>query len=263
MNENLISELHERISAIDNEQTDPNISSELKALAAKECFKQVVKHLLQNPNLPKKQEIALLKTIKPEVQSEFLFQSTLHKTLVLMPVGSKEGLKKYYKNILKEHQAFLDNHTEMVSYLKKGLTKLDEKYFIRSHQKERETIEFLTLPYADEDTTTYQSDLLGHIKFSLKICDHVRTELDRLKGEQDGTSLNVRTPSNGFEALKIQHSDPANDNDYLHANQHFSWKHLWNYRYICLKQERNEPTNSTWERVGKCAVGIPIRISNP
>ncbi|WP_455672545.1 RteC domain-containing protein, partial [Phocaeicola sp.] len=80
------------------------------------------------------EEIDFFKNIKPSILSKLIYFNDIYVLELRKPCGSKEDIKKHYRNKLKAITDFCNSNLDFYQYYRSKATHLDKYYFLRGHE---------------------------------------------------------------------------------------------------------------------------------
>jgi len=80
-------------------------------------------------------ECAFFKSIKPKVESQYIYYKELFVIASRKPRGGLKRTLKFYRQRLVYYESYLQDHFEFYLYYQQGLCIFDEQYFLRGKKK--------------------------------------------------------------------------------------------------------------------------------
>lgn len=130
----LMAGLEQQLELIYSESDNPIEYSEASVKVLVEALEQLKSHFLKQKHLSKTEEIAFFREIKPLFSARLLYHNDLYNIEVNRPLGPSRDLRRYYRQEMEKLQAFAADNLEFYRYYRKGLTYLDDSYFVRGGQ---------------------------------------------------------------------------------------------------------------------------------
>ena len=135
----------------------------------------------------REEEIYFFKYLKPKVYSKFIYYAKLFKIICRRPLSTKEIQKRYFHEHLESIEKYYNDNFEFYQYHKRGLTFLDDKFYIRESAEippNMDNLHFLI----DKKFSTMQDYTLSTLLANEMLTKYIKTELEKL--EQTGPAQN-------------------------------------------------------------------------
>lgn len=178
--EHILSKLNEDIYTIETETSDILHLSEKCIRKAKGTLEIIREIVLKKDFKTTQDEIYFFKTIKPHVYSKLIYYAKLFGIESKRPRSSNKSQIKYLNRQIDRLQSYFNDNLEFYHYYRRGLTSLDEKYFIRGKSNIRlfpDTFHFFT----DKNFATSHDSTVATIMAYDMLISYFKQEIDYLE----------------------------------------------------------------------------------
>ncbi len=178
--EHILSKLNDNVYTIESETTDVLRLSEKCIRIVKDTLETIREIVLKEGFKTVQDEIDFFKTIKPQVYSKLIYYAKLFGIESKRPRSSNKSQIKYLNRQIDRLQSYFNDNLEFYHYYRRGLTSLDEKYFIRGKSNIRlfpDTFHFFT----DKNFATSHDSTVATIMAYDMLISYLKQEIDSLE----------------------------------------------------------------------------------
>lgn len=203
----LQAEINEKLDRVTNESDNPLKTAENAYLIAEAALIKLNQWLLDHVFETEQEEIAFFKTIKPDIHAQLIYYTELYHIEANLPLKEGKRLKKYLKRELERVDMFFERNKSIYNYYRRGNTKHDREYFLRSGVANNDTFSY---PHdIDPRLSTPKSSRIAKIKAFEMVAEHLKSMMSQIKGtsvmSEDGTTSRsqVTFTGNKVEAVEL------------------------------------------------------------